>query len=295
VYTQRPAGFAYHRPTSLEEAIDILSNGEGEFRPLAGGHSLLPALKLRLGAPDALIDLSRIPGLDGIDTEGDGLRIGALVTHARVASSDVVARTCPVLSETAEGIGDRQVRARGTIGGSLAHADPGADYPTVTKALGAQVRVQGPNGQRDIAGDRFFTGLFATALDEGELITSVFVPGTGAGSGAAYEKHRHPASRYAVVGAAAVVSVDGHSCRSARVVVGGAVGSPVLVTAVTDSMEGSSISAGAIADAAATVPGSLTEHLLGDVYASAEFRAHLAEVLTRRALTSAFARAGVSV
>src|SRR3954452_5689735 len=292
MYTMRPAGFAYHRPTSIDEAIGLLG-GDGEGRPLAGGHRLLPALKLRRGAPDGLVDLSRIPGLDGIDAEGDGLRIGALATHARVAASDVVQRVCPVLSETAEGIGDRQVRARGTIGGSLAHADPGADYPTVAKALGASIRAQGPNGQRDIDADRFFTGLFATALGEGELITSVFVPGTGAGQGAAYEKHRHPASRYAVVGAAAVVSVDGGTCRSARVAVGGAVGSPVLVGAAAETLQGSTVSADGIAAAARTVPGALADDLLGDVYASAECRAHLAEVLVRRALTSAFARAGV--
>ncbi len=177
MYTMRPAEFAYHRPTSLDEALRLLSSGDGEIRPLAGGHSLLPAMKLRLGAPDALVDLSRIPGLDGIESEGDGLRIGALATHASVASSDLVARVCPVLAETAEGIGDRQVRARGTMGGSLAHADPGADYPTVVKALGATVRVQGSGGQRDVAADDFFTGLFATALDEGELVTSVLRPG----------------------------------------------------------------------------------------------------------------------
>src|SRR4051794_36546436 len=291
----RPAEFAYHRPTSLEEAFRLLESGDGEIRPLARGHSLPPAMKLRLGAPDALVDLSRIPGLDGIESEGDGLRIGALATHARVAASDVVGRVTPVLAETAEGIGDRQVRARGTMGGSLAHADPGADYPTVVKALGATVRVQGSGGQRDVAADDFFTGLFATALDDGELVTSVFVPGTGAGSGAAYEKHRHPASRYAVVGAAAVVSVDGGSCRSARVAVGGAVGSPVLVGAAAETLQGSTVSADGIAAAARTVPGALADDLLGDVYASAEFRAHLAEVLVRRALTSAFARAGVGL
>jgi carbon-monoxide dehydrogenase medium subunit len=212
-----------------------------------------------------------------------------------VAASDTVHRVCPALAETAEGIGDRQVRARGTIGGSLAHADPGADYPTVVKALGATVRAQGSGGQRDIAADDFFTGLFATALNEGELVTSVFVPGTGAGSGAAYEKHRHPASRYAVVGAAAAVSVDGGSCRSARVVVGGAVGSPVLIAAAGEALQGSAVTADGIASAARTVPGALADNLLGDVYASAEFRAHLAEVLARRALTSAFTRAGVSV
>jgi carbon-monoxide dehydrogenase medium subunit len=291
----RPATFAYHRPTSLDEAFRLLESGDGEVRPIAGGHSLLPAMKLRLGAPDALVDLARIPGLDGIEREGDGLRIGALATHASVAGSEVATGVCPVIAETAEGIGDRQVRARGTMGGSVAHADPGADYPTVLKALGATIRVQGSGGQREIAADDFFTGLFATALEEGELVTSVFVPGTGAGSGAAYEKHRHPASRYAVVGAAAVVSVGGGSCRSARVVVGGAVGSPVLVTAAGDALQGSAVTADAVASAAGTVPGALADNLLGDVYASAEFRAHLAEVLARRALTSAFTRAGVSV
>ena len=149
--------------------------------------------------------------------------------------------------------------------------------------------------RRSIAADDFFTGLFATALDEGELVTSVLVPGTGAGAGAAYEKHRHPASRYAVVGAAAAVSVDGGSCRSARIVVGGAVGSPMLIAAAADALQGSAVTADGIAAAAGTVPDALADNLLGDVYASAEYRAHLAEVLVRRALTSAFGRAGASV
>lgn len=292
MYTMRPAGFAYHRPASLDEAIGLLQ-GEGETRALAGGHSLLPAMKLRLSAPDALVDLSAIPGLDGIAAEGDGLRIGALATHASVAASDVVRQTCEVLAETAEGIGDRQVRVRGTIGGSLAHADPGADYPTVVKALGATIVARGSGGERQIAADDFFTGLFATALQPGELITSVLVPGTPAGSGGAYEKHRHPASRYAVVGVAAVVSCAGGTCRSAQVTVGGAVGSPITVGSAGDALAGQAPSADGVAEAARGIPAALQDNLLGDSYASAEFRGHLAEVLARRALAMAFERAGM--
>src|SRR5436309_9411846 len=202
MYTQRPAEFDYHRPTSLDEASGLLADGDA--RPLAGGHSLLPLMKLRFAEPRTIVDLGRIPGLDGIELVGDELRIGALATHASVAASELVREKCRVLATTAEGIGDRQVRNRGTIGGSLAHADPGADYPTVVTALGATVVVRGPNGEREIPADDFFTGVFTTALRQGELVTMVRVPVVGAGTGAAYEKHRHPASGYAVAGVAVV-------------------------------------------------------------------------------------------
>src|SRR3954463_6003810 len=245
MYTTRPAEFAYHRPSSLDEAVALLAELE-DARPLAGGHSLLPAMKIRFSTPAALVDLASIPGLAGIERGGDGIRIGALATHASVATSEVVRDGCPMLAEAAALIGDRQVRNRGTIGGSVAHADPGADYPTVVKALGATITAVGKSGSREIAADDFFTGIFTTALEPGELVTSVQVPVTAAGAGAAYVKHKHPASRYAVVGAAAVVSVDGGSCRSARVGVGGAVGSPVLVSAAGDALQGSSVSAEAI-------------------------------------------------
>src|ERR671936_999013 len=195
MYTQRPAEFEYHRPTSLDEAIGLLA-GDDDARALAGGHSLLPLMKLRFAEPRTIVDLGRIPGLDGIEEDGDVLRIGALARHASVAASEFVRSKCRVVATTAEGIGDRQVRNRGTIGGSLAHADPGADYPTVTTAFGATVVVQGPGGEREIAADDFFTGVFTTALQQGELVTAVRVPVLGRGAGAAYEKHRHPASAY---------------------------------------------------------------------------------------------------
>lgn len=287
MYTMRPAEFAYHRPTTLDEAIGLLANG-GETRALAGGHSLLPMMKLRLATPDALVDLGRIPGLDGIERDGDSVRIGALATHASVASSEVVRDACPMLAEAAGMIGDRQVRNRGTIGGSVAHADPGADYPTVLTALGATIVAQGAGGEREIAADDFFTGIFETALQPGELVTAVKVPAT---RGAAYAKHAHPASGYAVVGAAAVVSLDGGTCASVRVAIGGAMPGPVRATGVEESLTGSAPTTEAFAAAADRVGESLPSPT-GDTYASAEYRVQLAKVLAKRALAAAVDRAG---
>jgi carbon-monoxide dehydrogenase medium subunit len=287
MYTQRPAEFDYHRPTSLDEAIGLLAE-HADARPLAGGHSLLPLMKLRFAEPRAIVDLGRIPGLDGIEQDGDSLRIGALATHASVAASDLVRSQCRVLATTAEGIGDRQVRNRGTIGGSLAHADPGADYPTVTKALGATIVATGSGGEREIAADDFFTGVFTTSLEQGELVTSVRVPVVGPGTGAAYEKHRNPASGYAVVGIAVVVKVEGGKCTAARLVVGGVTGTPEHATAAAEVMIGiAPVDEAAIAAAAEKVPEALAG-AVGDTYASAEYRVHLAQVLARRAITAAF-------
>jgi aerobic carbon-monoxide dehydrogenase medium subunit len=286
VYTQRPAEFDYHRPTSLDEAIGLLA--EDGARALAGGHSLLPLMKLRFAEPRAIVDLGRIPGLDGIEQDGDSLRIGALATHASVAASELVRSQCRVLATTAEGIGDRQVRNRGTIGGSLAHADPGADYPTVTKALGATIVATGSGGEREIAADDFFTGVFTTSLEQGELVTIVRVPVVGPGTGAAYEKHRNPASGYAVVGIAAVVKVEGGKCTAARLVVGGVTGTPEHATAAAGAMIGiAPVDQAAIAAAAEKVSEALGG-AVGDTYASAEYRVHLAQVLAKRAITAAF-------
>jgi carbon-monoxide dehydrogenase medium subunit len=286
MYTMRPAEFDYHRPGTVEEAVALLG---GESRPLAGGHSLLPMMKLRLATPAALVDLGRVVGLAEIARDGDVLRVGAMATHAAVAESSVVQSACPVLAETAAVIGDRQVRNCGTIGGSLAHADPAADYPTVVTALGATITAAGAGGSREIAADEFFQGIFATALEPAELLVSVAVPVTADGTGAAYVKHRHPASRYAVAGAAAVVSVEGGSCTAARVVVGGVSANPVVVAAAGDALVGSAPSAEAIAAAAGHVADALGEPL-SDTYASGEYRVHLAQVLAKRALTAAFER-----
>lgn len=287
MFTQRPAEFDYHRPASLDEAIVLLSENE-DARALAGGHSLLPLMKLRLAEPATIVDLGRIDGLDAIEEEGDALRIGALATHGAVAASEPVRSRCPVLAETAEGIGDRQVRNRGTMGGSLAHADPGADYPTVIKALGGTITAAGSGGEREIAADDLFTGILTTSLQPGELITSVRIPVVADGTGAAYEKHRHPASGYAVAAVAAVVALEDGKCSDARLVVGGVTGTPVDAAEAAHAIIGMSpVDEAAIAAAAEKVPEALTG-AIGDTYASGDYRVHLAKVMAKRAIVAAF-------
>jgi carbon-monoxide dehydrogenase medium subunit len=289
MFTQRPAQFEYHRPTSLDKAIGLLS-GE-DARALAGGHSLLPLMKLRLAEPGTIVDLCRIPGLDAIEEDGDTVKIGALATHAAVAASEVVRSRCRVLAETADAIGDRQVRNRGTIGGSLAHADPGADYPTVVSALGATLSVVGEGGEREIAADDFFTGIFTTSLQPGELVTSVRLPAVGAGTGAAYLKHRHPASGYAVAGVAAVVKVEDGKCSEARLVVGGVTGTPAVADDAANAMIGiAPVDEAAIAAAVERVPAALSG-AVADTYASGDYRVHLATVMAKRAIAAAFGAA----
>jgi len=251
-------------------------------------------MKLRLATPTALVDLGRIAGLAGIDREDGRIRIGALTTHDAVARSELVQVGCPALADAAAVIGDAQVRNRGTIGGSAAHADPGADYPTVLKALGATIVVTGGGGEREVPADDFFRGLFETALGPGELVTAVRVPATAQGGGAAYVKHAHPASGYAVVGVAASVAVAGGTSTEVRVTVGGAVPSPVHADAAGAALRGAEPSAEAVARAAAAVAEALPDPL-GDGYASGEYRRHLATVLARRALRSAYERAGAPV
>ncbi len=276
-----PAPFDYHRPKTVDEAIKLLREVKGA-RVLAGGHSLLPAMKLRLASPAALIDIGRIAELSGIRTVKDGVQIGALTTHAAIASSDVVRRACPVLAEAVANIGDMQVRNRGTLGGSLAHADPGADYPTIMLLLGAKLTASGGKS-RDIAAQDFFLDLFTTALKPGELLTSVTVPATGAAT-AVYLKHRHPASSFAVVGAGVLVEMRSGKFSDVRISIGGATMTPVRAKDAERSLVGQVPSEANIAFAASAVEDAL-ENPLGDSYASGEFRVHLATVMTKRALT----------
>ena len=285
MYTMTPAAFDYHRPTSVDEALSLL--GDEGIRPLAGGHSLIPAMKIRLATPSALVDLGGIPGLDGIERDGEELVIGALATHAAVASSPIVHEACPMLAEAAGQIGDRQVRNRGTIGGSIAHADPGADYPTVTTALGATIVTANKSGGRSIPAEGFFVDVFTTALEPGELITSIRIPATPAGTGAAYVKHAHPASRYAVVGVAAVIGIENGTCSSARLVIGGAAPAPIVVG--IDGLIGQAPTADAIVAAAGNV-GDAIGSPLADTYASGDYRKHLAEITARRAIAAAVDR-----
>ncbi len=284
-----PYPFEYQRAGSVQEALTLLQRHDNA-RLLAGGHSLIPAMKLRLNAPSVLIDVTGIGELAGI-TERDGqLHVGALTTHRTVEHSDLVRQKCGVLAEAAALIGDPQVRNRGTIGGSLAHADPAADYPALVLGLGATVHVAGPSGVRSIAADDYFTGLFATALGEGEMITGVRFPILGAGTGAAYAKFANPASKYAVVGVAARVTVQGGICTEARVGVTGAAACAFRARSVEQALTGNPLGAQAIADAVAGMV--QAGDLMSDLSSSAAYRAHLCEVMTRRALTTAAGRAG---
>jgi aerobic carbon-monoxide dehydrogenase medium subunit len=283
-----PTSFDYHKPRSLAEAADLLTK-DPEAKLLAGGHSLLPAMKLRLATPTALVDLSGLKDLAGIQAAGAALRIGALTTHASVASSDAVRSSCPLLAETAAHIGDAQVRNRGTIGGSVAHADPAADYPNALMALGATVETGGASS-RQLPIEGFYTGLFSTVLGTGEIVTAVHVPTYGKGTGGAYEKHRHPASSYAVVAVAALVTLDGGKCARVRLVVGGVSVNPVRASAAEAALTGQAPGDAAFAAAAAKVGDSVPKPI-SDLYASGEYRVHLATVLARRALAAAASRA----
>ena len=284
-----PAEFDYYRPKSLAEATALLRKHK-ESRVLAGGHSLLPAMRFRLATPKVLVDIGGIGALAGIKAKGKALEIGALATHTAVASSSLISRTCPILAETAAQIGDLQVRNRGTIGGSVAHADPAADYPTVLLALSATLTAAGQSGKREIPAEKFFVDLFTTALKRGEILTSVRMRGYGAGTGGAYVKHRHPASSYAVVGVAAIVEVDGGKCERVVLTVGGATAAPVRAMAAEKAFTGARTDHAAIAAAAAKVREAISNPL-SDHYASGDFRVHLASVMARRALETAVARA----
>jgi carbon-monoxide dehydrogenase medium subunit len=281
--------FEYHRPKTIDEAIKLLHEVKGA-RILAGGHSLLPAMKLRLSSPAALVDIGRIAELSGIKAAKDGLHIGALTTHAAVAASDLVQKSCPVLAETAAHIGDLQVRNRGTIGGSVAHADPGADYPTVLLLLGAKFAAADGKSHREIPADTFFTDLFTTSLKSGELLTAVTVPALDSAAAAVYLKHRHPASSFAVVGLAALVEVKNGKCTDVRIAVGGVSATPVRATAAERALTGQAPSAANIERAAAAVDEALPRPI-GDSYASGEFRVHLATIMAKRALTQAAGKA----
>lgn len=285
------ATFDYHRPKTLAEAVELLRKDKNA-KVLAGGHSLLPMMKLRTASPSALVDIGRVKGLAGVKATKKVVTIGALTTHAAVAASEAVQSACPILAEAAAQIGDTQVRNRGTIGGSLAHADPAADLPTVMIALGATFTVTGPKGVREIAADKFFKDLFTTALKPGEILTSITVPAYAnlPHMGGTYLKHRHPASSYAVVGVAAMVGVEDGEFGRVSLVVGGTSVNPVRAAAAEKALTGQPANVATIRSAARRVADALSEPL-SDNYASGEYRVHLATVMAERALAIALERA----
>jgi len=281
-----PAEFDYKRATSLDDAISLLqqSNGEGKF--LAGGHSLIPLMKLRLSEPGVLIDIARIPQLQGIREKDGKVEIGAASTHTDIATSEIVRRLCPVVAEAAAEIGDPQVRNRGTIGGSLAHADPAADYPAVMVALDAEIHIKGPGGWRAVKAGDFFQGMFTVDLAEDELIAGVQIaPAPTAG----YAKLHQRASHYAIVGVAASLDMDGNACRSARIGLTGASTHAQRLAQVEASLAGKELSQANI-DAAANLAADGLEDVNSDIHASEAYRRAMVKVFTRRAIQKAVGR-----
>jgi carbon-monoxide dehydrogenase medium subunit len=284
-----PAAFEYHAPSSVKEALGLLTKLD-DAKLLAGGHSLVPMMKLRLAQPKHIIDLRKVPGLTGIKEDKGAIAIGAMTTHWEVESSKILRARCPVVSETASIIGDPAVRNKGTIGGSLAHADPAADMPATVIALGAEFVCQGPKKTRTVKVDDWFTGLMETALGEEELLVSVRVPALAKGTGAAYMKFAHPASRFAIVGVAAVITLDKNgTCTKAGVGLTGAGTRAVRAKGVEAGLTGKRLDAAAIEAAAAKAADGVD--VQADLQGSVEYKAHLCRVFARRAIEAAVKKA----
>lgn len=288
------APFEYHRAGSIQEAISLLGELGDDAKLLSGGHSLIPLMKLRFAQPAHLIDVRRIPNLAGIREEDGAVVIGAATTHAEIERSSVGARRLPILAEAAGQIGDPLVRNVGTIGGSLAHADPGADWPAVMLALNAEFRVVGPLGTRMIAADDFFLDILTTALGPNEMLTEVRIPTPGARSGGSYSKFRHPASGYALIGVAAQISVGAErTIRDARVAITGVGTRATRAWATERALVGKTAGdAGSVASASVVASEGL--EFRAEAKGSVEYQQHCVAVYARRAIARAIERAAGS-
>jgi carbon-monoxide dehydrogenase medium subunit len=279
--------FDYVRPKTLDEALGLIADGNSKL--LAGGMSLIPLMKLRLAAPERVVDVARIPELNYI-REGDGvLHLGATVTHHQIESSALLRSRCALLSETASNIGDAQVRNRGTVGGSVAHADPAADYPAALLALEANVVIAGPSGNRTMTFEDFVVDTFTTALEPGEMVREVVVPVENGAGGHSYQKVVQPASGYAVVGIAVRIRKSGGKISGARIGVTGLGPKAYRARNVEQALEGTAGTGQDVQRAAALVAENVDANR--DIHASAEYRTHLARVYTMRAISVALSRA----
>jgi carbon-monoxide dehydrogenase medium subunit len=286
-----PANFDYIAAKSLDEALSLLAKHKDDAKLLAGGHSLLPAMKLRLAQPKVLIDLGKIKDLSYIKEDGGQIHIGAMTTHFQIETSEVLRRACPLLPETASHLGDMQVRNKGTIGGSLAHSDPAADWPAAVLAVSAEIVIAGPKGERVIKSDEFFIDLLTTALQPNEVLKEIRFSATKGRVGQAYVKVRHPASGFAVVGIAANLTLDSSGkCQSIGIGVTGVSAKAYRATSVESALKGKSTDAKTLAAAAEHAADGVQAN--SDLFASGEYRKHLAQVYTRRALEQAVSRAG---
>ena len=288
----KPAPFAYHRPATLDEALTLLAEHGGEAKPLAGGQSLIPAMNFRLARPAVLVDLNRVAELGYVRAGRDGLQIGAMTRQRAVERSDAVRSAAPLLAEAMPFIAHPQIRNRGTVGGSLAHADPAAELPAVMLALEARFRARGPQGERWIPAGEFFTGILETALGPDELLLEVAVPKSPARTGYAFAELARRRGDYALVGVAARVTLDRRGrCQAARITLFSVGDGPVLAAAAAAMLDGQEPSPEAMR-AAADAAAQRDIDPPSDIHASAAYRRRLAAVLTRRALQRAVERAG---
>jgi aerobic carbon-monoxide dehydrogenase medium subunit len=287
----KPAPFEYHRPRTLDEALALLSEHAGDGKPLAGGQSLIPAMNFRLATPAVLVDLNEVAELAYIKDDND-VRIGAMTRQRAVERSAVIARQVPLLYETMPFIAHAAIRNRGTVGGSLAHADPAAELPAVMMALNAKLVVRSRSGSRSVQANDFFTGLFSTTIEPGELLTEVVIPRPRTRVGYAFQEISRRHGDFALVGAAVAVEVDEKGrCADARIALLSVGDRPMLGVHAANALKGQSGSPEAIKAAAEAA---LQKDIdpPSDIHASARYRRHLASVLTRRVLERAFSRCG---
>jgi carbon-monoxide dehydrogenase medium subunit len=280
-----PAAFDYARPASIEEALQAIAAGGEDVKILAGGQSLIPVMRLRLAAPSTVVDLARVQELRGVRDDGDAIVIGAMTTHSDVLADPLIRQYAPLIAEATETVADRQVRHRGTFGGALAHADPAGDLPACALALDAEFVLAGPNGRRTVPARDFFVDYLTTALDEGELLVEVRIPKLSGEWGMHYEKFNRVAQAWSIVAVAAAVRRENGHIAEARIGLTNMGPTPLRATAAEQALAGATASADAIAEAAShaaegTEPSS-------DLNGQADYREHLAQVLTRRAVSAA--------
>jgi carbon-monoxide dehydrogenase medium subunit len=281
-----PTQFNYESPATLDEAVALLASDLDGAKVLAGGHSLIPAMKLRLAQPQMLVDIARIKSLSYIREEADQILIGATTTHYQLESSDLLKSICPLLPACAASIGDVQVRNKGTIGGSIAHSDPAGDWPAAVLALDADLVLVGTSGERTVKAENFFISLLTTDLQPGEILREIRITKPSGRFGQAYQKVPHPASGFAVVGVAVHLALnDDGSCNSAGIGITGVSSKAYRAKAVEAALAGSNLDDNAIAGAVTHVCDGVDPN--SDLYASSDYRRHLAQVHTRRALQAA--------
>lgn len=274
-----PLSFNYKKANSVDEALSMLTE---DSKVLGGGHSLIPALKLRLNSVETLVDISKIDAIKGINDNEKSVTVGGGATHASIAANSALASAAPMMAEAAHTIGDIQVRNMGTIGGSIAHADPAADWPAVLLAADANVVIKNKDGQREVDIDQFFTGFYETALAEGEIITAIRIPKTGFNSNSVYEKFKQPASRFAIVGVAACGEMDGNTPKSLRIGITGLAERAFRPMEVEKALIGKELNEANIDAALENIAEGVS--VMADHYASEKYRTHLAKVYTKRAL-----------